>query len=238
MSDLLEECLADLGQQEKNYQAFQETFCQHCRNPQCVHAKWAQDKFGARVSKQVERVFNPVRIDPKSVPKYAILPDFVSMVQEAMRLEIADRRGDWEIPDVPIVDGRPQVAQPSVTSAVDDAVRRLAYVKGKEDPNLPDPEQAAREGFVQETQAMMQTVVPPAPESKEESETLSPVPPPIPPGKAPGMGNIPVPPGGIMLKVSKPSTPPVDPWTPVEKVPIVPSGAKIQLKEEPNAKPE
>lgn len=100
MNDYLEACVSDIsGKGNKDYPAFKETFCKRCRNPNCQHAKWAADKFSARVHTQVDRFFNNPNLADQGVPKYAQIPDFTNMLKEAMRLEASDRRGDWSVPD-------------------------------------------------------------------------------------------------------------------------------------------
>lgn len=102
MNDYLEVCVSDIsGHGPKDYPAFKETFCKRCRNRDCQHAKWADDKFSARVNTQVDRFFNnPNRAD-QGAPQYAQIPDFANMLREAIRLEAADRRGDWSVPEEP-----------------------------------------------------------------------------------------------------------------------------------------
>jgi len=98
MNDLLSECMSDL--QTKDQAAFTATFCERCRQPGCHRAKWSGDKFGARVANQVNRLFHAEQADPTS-SRYEHIHDFKSMFDEAMKLEISDRRGDWAIPQTP-----------------------------------------------------------------------------------------------------------------------------------------
>ena len=108
MGDFLEECMSSVG--VKDTAGFIAGCCDHCRNPQCGRAKWAGDKFGQRVSTQVDRLFHSEQADPKS-SRYEHLQDFKDMFKEAMQLEIADRRGDWNIPEIPDF-SKPKQAQP------------------------------------------------------------------------------------------------------------------------------
>src|SRR3990167_6826570 len=94
MIDLLNECITDISPGNRDFPAFQNTFCSRCRNLSCVHAKWAKDKFGQRVGTQVERFFHTPQANPRD-PKYAQIADFHSLLREAMRLEIAEQRQDW-----------------------------------------------------------------------------------------------------------------------------------------------
>jgi len=236
MADLLEECISDLSAPggPKDYPAFQETFCARCRNPSCAHAKWASDKFGARVQTQVDRFFHSPQGDPAD-PKYAELDDFQDCLREAIRLEAADRAGDWEVPEVEISDGQPETARTGTTSHVDDAVRRLAQVKGREEPELPDPLEAAVEDFTKETETLMEEATPPAPEPGEGT-------PPEEPrhfkGSTVGPGNTPLPEKGIVIGNSPVPEPQRRPgkaredWSPKEKVETVQPGATIKMGDE------
>lgn len=237
-ADLLEECVADLSAPggERDYKAFQDTFCLRCRNPNCIHAKWVDDRFSARVATQPDRFFNPKIIEGKS-PKFADLVDFVDNIRNAMRLEIADRKGDWEVPEVPIVDGRVENGDEKTTDEIDEAVRRLAQSKGKKEPKLPDHRKAATKRFVDETEEMM------AEENAHCEESAPPPPEPEPPAPAPQlypMGNTPMPATGLMVgggPVPAPAerAPAVeeDDWTPKPQVRKVKPGAKIKMSNKP-----
>ena len=121
--DLLTGCITDITGPggTRDYKAFQETFCARCRNPACVHAQWSKDKFGQRVTTQVDRFFhNPNQIIATADPRYAQIPDFISIFQEAIRLEASDRMGDWSIPkDIP------QRAESPVDTAVENMMRTV-----------------------------------------------------------------------------------------------------------------
>lgn len=244
-TDLLEECITDLSApgSDRDYKAFQDTFCLRCRNGGCIHAKWVSDQFTARVALQPNRFFNPKFGDGQK-PKYAEVIDFTDMFQEAMRLEIANKRGDWEIPEVPIMDGQAENGAVSTTGVVDDAVRALAKSKGKKEPELPDPREAATEDFVDETEEMM------AEENSHCEEPPPPAPPPAPepapslPPDAPyPMGNTPMPQGGLMVgggPVPEPSpsgsTTQEDDWTPKPVERKIQPGATIRMSKPPGKK--
>ena len=197
---------------------FQEMFCVRCKNPDCVNARWGDSMFAARIATQEERLLRPQRADPNS-PKYAqiLKAEFVDMLQQAMRLEIADRRGDWSIPpEIPILDGQDVLAQPAASTAVDDAVRALS--------NKPQTPQKPKEPEV------------PKRVSDLEPVPLEPVP--VPRQVAPGFrmptGNIPVPSSGVMVDGS--TAPPVqpvaevDPWAiPDPGIQKVAVGAKVKM---------
>ena len=107
--DLLEDCMADGRQKaqqigtsgQSSVVEFQGLFCHACRNPTCVHHQ-AGDPFKTRVQSQHERLTRPIQADP-NLPKYADIArkDFANLLQEAMRLEVSSRRGDWNPVDAP-----------------------------------------------------------------------------------------------------------------------------------------
>ena len=211
-TDLLNACMSDL--KESNAKAFGETFCKRCRNAECCHSQGLNDKFRQRVSTQVDRLFHSPQADPRH-PKYAMLADFKDMLDTAIRLETADRRGDWEVPEIPILDGRTERAQVGTTTAVDDAAQTLARVRGQE---------------------MTLPAVPENPPAQVDPEPpKQPEPPPSPPtggGLLLRTGNTAVPAGGIIIG-SAPLPPPAeapDPWAaPKPKGKVVAKGARIQM---------
>ena len=225
--DLIEDCISDIVNpgQKRDYKAFQDTFCLRCRNANCIHAKWIKDKFGARVALQPDRLFNPTMADGK-LPQYADLVDFTDKFQEAMRLDIANRRGDWEVPEVPIIDGQVEQGAPSTTDVVDNAVRALAKSKGQKEPKLPDPTQASMDTFLEETKGLMADEdsrcdeQPPQESAPVVSAPEAPYP----------LGNTPVPQTGVMVGGgSPPPVPQEDDWTPKPKERKIVPGATIKM---------
>jgi len=214
MGDFLEDCISDVGV-KKDYPAFQQTFCAHCRNRDCLHAKWSGDKFAARVAAQPERLFKPNQVGNTQNPKYAQLSDFIDNLREAMRLEIVDRKKDWEVPEIPILDGQDYSATPSATSVVDEA-QKNAFVD--ETKNLMGGE------FPIEVPT--EPAAPSSPGPFRRSEDSS--------GK---LGNVPTKNGIILqggpVKPPTPSVPAIDPWEPPKKIATVAPGARIQLGGEP-----
>jgi len=219
--------MADLGVQA--HKEFQTTFCVRCRNPHCIHAKWASDQFGARIATQLDRFFSPVQADP-SDPRFQGLEDFVSTLrEEKIRVE-ADRRGDWTVPEVPVTDGVSNKAELDQTSTVDDAARQLSRVRGGDDLELPDPVAAEIDGINEDMEALPDE--PPPPEPK-------PVPT-APPQNQPSvqMGNTDVPDSGLMVDGS-PVPPPKeaekpDPWAAPKKsgTKVVQPGTRIKMGED------
>ena len=228
--DLLEECIQDVDQ-KRDYKAFQDTFCVRCRNTACVHAGWAQDHFGRRTSEQVERIFSPHRGDPKS-SQYEHLQDFPDKTAHAIRADTADRKGDWEVPEVPVVDGRQEVAPHRTTQAVDRATRSLAEARGNGAVEPPEPESPQPDPFLQETVALMGEEDDEG--SCEQPDTPTPKQPDGPlhrsPIVAPAVGNTSVPKGGIMIGGGQARAIPADdPWAPPSKDKVVQPGAQIQM---------
>jgi len=136
MSDFLEGC----NDQHVPVTDFMDIFCKRCRNRDCIHAGWAEDRFSVRIAGQEERFFNPERADPR-LPKYAqiLASEFQDMLHHAMALEISEKRGDWEIPEIPILDGNTNVGTLDQTQGVDAAVKVLATARGHTSPKLPEP---------------------------------------------------------------------------------------------------
>ena len=96
--DLWGECFdSQMGMPPKT---FEHTFCRVCINPKCVRSAGSGSSWTKRMSTQRERLFDPSLIADPNDPRFAHLQvvDFPSAVQEAMRLEISDRRNDWSVP--------------------------------------------------------------------------------------------------------------------------------------------
>lgn len=190
----------------KDTAAFTETFCQRCRQQGCQRAKWSGDKFGARVANQVDRLFHAEQADPTS-SRYEHLQDFKDMFTEAMRLEISDRRGDWNVPNIPDFN---RVQMP----------KHMVYGGSVDDPDVPadgltNPQDPTPVSIVPE--GVPATVVPAPKVGAAQIKT----------------GNTSVPAGGLMLGGSTTATPPKpvqDPWavpTPVKG--FVQPGATIKM---------
>lgn len=221
MADLLNDCMADLRQQG-SVKDFQETFCTRCRNVACDHAKWSADKFGARVATQVDRLFNTPQADPGS-SRYAMLGEFRDMLEQAVRLEVSAKRADWEVPEIPILDGRVETATAPTTGAVDQAVQALARTRGRDEVDLPNPE-VTEEQIRALPDAAIRELEKPAPAPLPR---VNPVVPPT-----PKTGNTPAPTGGILLGgPGRPAPePPADPWEVKPDAPRkVEPGARIRL---------
>jgi len=119
---------------------FMRTFCRICRNVDCVRAKGAVSPWLTRMQEQVDYLINNPQFSELDTPEHRTLAQmaFDALNAKAERLEIAARRQDWEIPEIPS-DGVAAVASPSVTEDFDEAVKELARAKGRPEPDLPRP---------------------------------------------------------------------------------------------------
>ena len=79
---------------------FSDTWCRVCMNSGCSRSAASGSKWQNRMSTQVERLItNPNFADPRDPAFREVRKlDFPSLFQEAMRLEISDRKGDWTVP--------------------------------------------------------------------------------------------------------------------------------------------
>jgi hypothetical protein len=245
MADFLREC----NSQGVSPQEFEQVFCQRCRQADCDLAQWGSSLFDRRVATQADRLLKPEQADPR-LPKYAQIvgADFTDMLEHAMRLEISDRRGDWEVPET---DGVLEVASTATTSAVDNAIRNLARSEGRPEPALPDDEDIVAQAVAQlgenpseELQKAAEAQEDDAPLGSQEdpsgAKPASLQAPPMPAGNRPPptlpkKGNIPVPSGGLMVGGGPAAKPPVaaDPWAPPSSLTArsktVPTGARIRM---------
>lgn len=146
--DLLRECMASTGvaQEEQSVEEFQQFFCRLCWNGQCVRAEQTDLPWERRMATQVERLLTNPHIAAEGDPRYANIRSmpFKDLFRDAVRLEIANQRGDWQIPVLP-GDTDPgeeleTLATPQHTDQVDQAAKALAQALGKEAPELPKRE--------------------------------------------------------------------------------------------------
>jgi hypothetical protein len=217
VQDFMQGCMEDL--KTRDVRGFQDTFCQRCKNPECVHAKWSKDKFSHRVAQQVDRLLHAPTVQQSDMPKYAQIADFLDASREALRLELSSRRNDWTVPEE-----NPTILVPL----------------GLHRPPEPDPEAV----LMAETKAIAEAERPPPVVADE-----IPLPPPAPvnPATTPStpVGNVPPPPPeGVMVGGGPPPPPrtvkppdPVDTWEIKPTVQKVQKGARIQLGQPPDKKP-
>ena len=164
--DYLEEC----NDQRISIVEFKQIFCNRCRNTDCVNAGWSGSIWKGRMDTQVQALLEDPKFADLSNPKYAQIreADFPSLLHKAMRLEISDRKADWEpVPEIDISNGKDEIANTATTSTVDEAIKKMAAIQGKPAPDLPDPKEAMLESFQEDTDQMITDI-------DEESEQLEP----------------------------------------------------------------
>jgi len=241
-------------------QEFMHTFCRRCRNKECVNATWGLGRFDIRMMTQEDRLLiNPNLVnDERPEFEHIQTMNFGNLLQKAMKLEISSQKNDWTIPDVPEVglgDERGTAAEEKTTSAVDDAVKQLAKLQGKPEPELPQ--------VMNETERMMLEFADEAEEQPDhfvpagEVEGMPPPPPqqippapdtpkavPRPTNPSPPnhefAANTPIPEEGVMLDGSTPPSTPVTAPKPKEHAAVaswgepkpketIPVGATIRM---------
>lgn len=99
LPDLWEGCYADSHRQMSPEQ-FKKTFCDNCLNPGCVNSKAAGTSWMNRILTQEEVLLRNPLFANENDPLFSSLRsvDFKDLLQQALALEIADRKGDWSIP--------------------------------------------------------------------------------------------------------------------------------------------
>ena len=208
--DWLQEC----NEQGVPMQEFGQIFCVRCRNPECMRAGYAGSLWADRMGTQVERLLENPKYADLSMPQYAKINamDFPDALRQALKIEIARRRGDWEVPE-------------DLTE--EQAMAELATLTAKE-PAKPATQAASLavtlvdevgEPYTPEVPVPVSTAPTPAPVARPPVPTV--------PLNRP---NTPFPVGGVVLPGAGARTAPADPWAvpaPVENV--VSIGAKIRL---------
>lgn len=118
---------------------FMKTFCRICKNADCVRAKGAVSPWHTRMAEQVDYLLNDPELSDLTSEAHRKIAEqaFDDIGRKMMRLEIAKQRQDWEIPDDGPTDGFDKVAAPDTTDQFDEAVKKLARARGKEEPVLP-----------------------------------------------------------------------------------------------------
>lgn len=101
-SDLLAGCLDDLRSKTDNPVSaddVEETFCNRCRNQDCVRAGQGQTKWLHRMETQYDRLFHSPVADPDSpLARELAQQEFKDMTQKAMRIIVNAQKGDWSVP--------------------------------------------------------------------------------------------------------------------------------------------
>ena len=209
--DLFDECY----DRQVSPEDFKQVFCNRCRNPRCTHAGWARDLFGERVHTQVDRLFNTDQAEPDD-PRFSHLQEieFPSLLRQAVRLNLADQRGDWSIPEENVhlapIAGKP--ASEESSALVEEAVKNLKPESDVEPENPP-----------------AESAPPPAESAPPEPALPKP---PVPVHFRSGSMNTEVPAEGVMLdgdEVPISTDTESDPWAPKKKEDILKPGATVTM---------
>lgn len=98
MADFWSECFDP--RMELPPEKFASTFCRVCRNLECQRSGGSGAKWAKRIATQEDRLLNNPKFADPDDPRFKALReiDFPSAFREAMRQEIVDRRGDWNVP--------------------------------------------------------------------------------------------------------------------------------------------
>lgn len=197
---------------------FVNIFCARCRNSDCTRAGYAGSLWSDRMSTQVERLLSNPQFADLSLPLYAQINanDFPDAMRQALRIEIANKRKDWETPpeDIDPIEAMKELAGHTPNTATPPKhegleITVLTEEEGEATPDVapPKPSEPLRANLTgTDKQPVLLT----------RTNTAFPV-------------------GGVMIGGAQPSRKePVpagaDPWaapTPVENV--VPVGAKIRM---------
>lgn len=241
--DYWNECYDRVARQKMSPDDFASSFCAACRNPECERTGFRQDNpWFFRILTQKERLLdNPNFADPRD-PAFNDVREsleFQSMVRQALKLQIADDRGDWSIPTEAEVDKLAQQAGLIDPKPAADLIDEITQSPAPEDPLpvsppkaapqpeaslAPPPPTTAPRHFVREEQAAPQ----PAPQPVKKAPPQQ-VAPPTPTPRNPNVKvgperltpttptalNTTMPSGGIMLggvENQAPPPKPHDPW--------------------------
>jgi len=184
---------------------------------------------------QADRLlYNPLFADPND-PKFEEIKQqhFANLLERAMQIEVADRKGDWEIPEMLVNEDRTKLSDPTATQEVDFAAQRLAEAKGKAPPQPPEP--TAPQITAEPAQFQAESAPPP----QRPSPTLTlPERPPEPAQQT--LINTPMPKEGIMVGGTAPprmdvvpqgpAHPAQDPWEiPATPEQVVSAGGVVML---------
>lgn len=187
---------------QRDPQEFERIWCVNCKNTECVRSKGSKMPWVERMQNQPDYLINDPIFSDLLSHAHRVLAEqnFAPRNAQAERLEIADQRQDWSIPN-PDEQLRPPPAP--VTSDP----------HAFDDPPEPEPEPAPA----------------PAPAPPPAPRPLPPQPKPVlkPPAKV-AKTNTPMPKGGLL--VGPAPSPPADPWTPTNTGTTVLPGATVILK--------
>lgn len=224
--DLLHDC----NDQRIPVKDFKATFCNRCRNNQCVNSGWATSTWEGRISTQVERLFNPLQDtgDSKFDPIRAM------HFKEVVEAIVLRRRADpWSGPGVHLAEPSPDTA---TSQTVEDAVSRLAEARGKK-ANVSGIEVQQETPLDQNPDPVVVSPVVVAPLVQPPRVVLTEAPSVAVATSKVSRTNTEFPDEGVMIggapvQTGAPQVGPtaVDPWETKKKPNIVPRGAKIRME--------
>lgn len=98
--DFLQECMSSINIENQDVSEFKDLFCQRCWNPDCRRAGQSETSWYHRVSTQVRRLLENPNIANYNDPKFynIIKQKFEDKRREALKIEIANKKGDWTVP--------------------------------------------------------------------------------------------------------------------------------------------
>lgn len=225
-TDLLRECMSSTGLESgaQSVEEFSIAFCRRCWHIQCVRAEQADLPWEDRMATQVYRLLDHPNFAALNDPRFSDLRkiSFKDMYQNAMRIEIANRRGDWEVPVLPGEELK-VLASKEATDHVEEALLALERARSKptapitaEEP-IPEPKPAPEPELTPEPEVRPEVRPERHRGQGQQVNTDFPV------GGA-MVGGDPVPPSSLVPRdgFSKEA---VDPWAPPPKE----SGTKIDV---------
>ena len=96
LPDLFDGCYDGEHRKLLSPEQFTQMFCGVCMNVGCRNSKGAGTKWNQRMLTQEDRLLNNPAFAPEMTAEIMGLPDFKNMIQDALRVEISTKRGDWE----------------------------------------------------------------------------------------------------------------------------------------------
>lgn len=126
---------------QRNPHDFEQIYCRHCKNSDCVRAKGSVSPWHTRMAEQVDYLLNePVFSDLTTADHRQLAQMAFNDIRQKMeRLEVARVRQDWVPPPPEAPSSFDQVAPSDVTDQFDEAVRSLAEARGTKPPELEKP---------------------------------------------------------------------------------------------------
>lgn len=111
---------------------FMGTFCQRCRNPECVNAGWAGSSWSGRMATQVDRLLTFPSFANPDDPRFERLRDLEFRQVEAPI--VWNPSDPWAGPSVHLVDPERKTSH---SQDVEEAIKSLAETRVKKAPESP-----------------------------------------------------------------------------------------------------